>query len=308
MIGQAEKGDAFRALHARDQAFIIPNPWDVGGARLLASAGFEALATTSAGFAFSMGRRDNAVTRREMMAHLAAIAAATDLPVSADLENGFAHAPGEVAETIRLAAGAGVVGGSIEDATGRADDPIYALEFACERIRAAAEAARALLFAFTLTARAENYLFGRPNLGDTIRRLQAYQDAGADVLYAPGLTDLDEIAALVREVDRPVNVLAGVRGLRADRAALCAVGVKRISVGSALARRAYGALLQAADEMQEDGVFTFAEAAIGHQALSDRFPIDGDSRSNDVAAPGLTVDRPRPPRRRSARSPAVRPG
>jgi 2-methylisocitrate lyase-like PEP mutase family enzyme len=182
MVTQADKGLAFRALHERAGAFIIPNPWDVGTAKLLAHLGFEALATTSSGFAFSLGRRDNTVDRARVTEHVAALAAATDVPVSADLENGFGDDPETAAETIRLAAAAGAVGGSIEDASGRDDQPIYPLQEAVERVRAAVAAARALPFPFTLTARAENYLHGRPDLADTIRRLQAFQDAGADVL------------------------------------------------------------------------------------------------------------------------------
>jgi 2-methylisocitrate lyase-like PEP mutase family enzyme len=187
MLSQNEKGRAFRALHERDVAFIIPNPWGVGTARLLAHVGFAALATTSMGYAFSLGRRDNTLNRDETLAYAYEIASATNLPVSADLENGFGDSPEIVAETVRLAAAAGIVGGSIEDATGRSDDPIYEREHAIERVRAAVATARALPFAFTLTARAENYLHGRPDLKDTINRLQAYQDAGADVLYAPAL-------------------------------------------------------------------------------------------------------------------------
>src|SRR5262245_12857931 len=249
MRTQAEKGSSFRTLHERHHAFIIPNPWDVGTARLLAHLGFEALATTSAGYAFSVGQRDNTVGREAMMAHVAAIAAATDLPVSGDLENGFGDSPETVAETIRLAAAAGLVGCSIEDGTTRPADPIYAHELAVERVRAAAEAARALPFPFTLTARAENYLVGRPDLNDTIKRLQAYGAAGADVLYAPGLTSEDDIATLVRSVDRPVNVIVGLKGANLSLAKLTQLGVKRISVGSALARAAYSAFLHAAREM-----------------------------------------------------------
>jgi len=279
MPSQIEKAHSFRALHQRDGAFIIPNPWDVGTARLLAQLGFEALATTSAGYAFSLGRRDNTVGRDEMMVHLAAIASATDLPVSADLENGFADDPESVAQTIRLAAAAGVVGGSIEDATGRPDDPIYAHAHAVERIRAAAEAARSLPFGFMLTARAENYLAGRPDLADTIKRLQAYQEAGADVLYAPGLTSRDAIAAVVASVDRPVNVVMGLQGAQLDLAALSALGVKRVSVGSALARCALGALLRAAREMRERGSFGFADQAVSYREISEMF---GDSRGPTV--------------------------
>ena len=268
MTTQAEKGRAFHALHQRDGAFIIPNPWDVGTARLLARLGFEALATTSAGYAFSVGQRDNTIGRDEMLAHVQAIVEATDLPVSADLENGFADDPESVAETIRLAAATGLVGGSIEDATGRADDPIYAHQLAVERVRAAAEAAHALPFAFTLTARAENYLVGRPDLDDTIKRLQTYQAAGADVLYAPGLTSKGDIAAVVRAVDRPVNVVMGLQGVTLSLAELSDIGVKRVSVGSALSRAALGAFLRAANEMREHGTFTFADEAVSFGEIS----------------------------------------
>jgi 2-methylisocitrate lyase-like PEP mutase family enzyme len=267
MTTQTEKGRAFRALHERDRAFIIPNPWDIGTARLLAHLGFEALATTSAGFAFSMGQRDQTIGRDKMMAHVSAVASATDLPVSADLENGFADAPEIVAETIRLAAAAGLVGGSIEDATGHPDRPIYEEAFAADRVRAAAETAHALGFPFTLTARAENYLVGRPDLKDTIKRLQAYQEAGADVLYAPCLTSKDDIAAVVSSVDRPVNVLMGLQGAPLSLAALSAIGVRRVSVGSALARAALGALLRAGREMREHGTFTFAEDAVSSRDI-----------------------------------------
>jgi 2-methylisocitrate lyase-like PEP mutase family enzyme len=271
MQDQAEKGSRFRALHERQGAFIIPNPWDVGTARLLAYLGFEALATTSAGYAFSLGRRDNTVGRDEMMEHVSAIASATDLPVSADLGNGFGDDPATVAETIRLAAAAGLVGGSIEDASGRAGDPIYEPAPAVERIRAAAEAARSLPFPFVLTARAENYLFGRRELDDTIARLQAYQEAGADVLYAPGLTSRDDIAEIVRSVDRPVNVVMGLQGVQLSLAELAAIGVKRVSVGSALSRAALGAFLRAAREMRETGTFTFARDAVSYGEISALF-------------------------------------
>jgi 2-methylisocitrate lyase-like PEP mutase family enzyme len=271
MTTQTEKGQAFRALHQRDHAFIIPNPWDTGTARLLAHLGFEALASTSAGYASSMGLRDYAVGREAMIAHVAALASATNLPVSADLENGFADAPGVVAKTISLAAAAGVVGGSIEDATGREEHPIYEQALAAERVRAAAESARALGFPFTLTARAENYLHGRRDLSDTIQRLQAYQEAGADVLYAPGLTSADEIATLVRSVDRPVNVLMGIPGAALNLAALSAIGVRRVSVGSALARTALSAFLRAAREMRNDGTFTFAEGAASGREIAAMF-------------------------------------
>ncbi len=272
MLTQAEKGRAFRAFHQREKAFIIPNPWDAGTARLLAHLGFEALATTSAGYAFSVGRRDNSINRDETLAHVAAIASATDLPVSADLENGFGDAPETVAETIRLAAEAGPVGGSIEDATGRAESPLYELDHAADRVRAAAEVTRKLPFTFTLTARAENYLVGRPDLKDTIQRLQAYQEAGADVLYAPGLTSKTDIASVVNSVDRPVNVIMGLQGVQLTLAELSTIGVKRISVGSALSRAALGAFLRAAKEMREHGTFTFAADAVSYRDISAMFP------------------------------------
>jgi len=269
---QAERGAAFRALHERDRAFIIPNPWDVGSARILARMGFEALATTSAGYAFSVGRRDGAIPREEMVAHVSAIASATDLPVSADLENGYGDDPAAVVNTLQRAAAGGIVGGSVEDSTGRADDPIYDEELAAERVRAAAEAVHALPFTFTLTARAENFLVGRPNLENTIKRLQAYQEAGADVLYAPGLTSESDIRSVVGAVDRPVNVLMGLQGARLSLDALSALGAKRISVGSALMRAAYGAFLRGAEEMRARGTFTFADDAVPFRDLTAMFP------------------------------------
>lgn len=268
MRTQKEKGIVFRDLHERDSAFIIPNPWDIGTARLLAAQGFEALATTSAGYAFSIGRRDNTVGREKMMAHIRDIVSATDLPVSADLENGFGDDPETAAETIRLGAEAGLVGGSIEDSTTTRNDPIYELEHAAERVRAAAEVVRSLGFPFMLTARAENYLFGRRDLDDTIRRLQAYQEAGADVLYAPGLASNDEIAAVVSSLDRPVNVLAGPGLALAE---LSAIGVKRISVGSGLTRSALGAFLRAAREMKDQGTFAFADEAVSFKDITMMF-------------------------------------
>jgi 2-methylisocitrate lyase-like PEP mutase family enzyme len=271
MRTQTEKAIAFRALHERDRAFIIPNPWDVGTARLLAHLGFEALATTSAGYAFSLGQRDNTIGREPMMAHVREIASATDLPVSADLENGFGDDPETVAETIRMAGDTGLVGGSIEDSTNGSDQSIYDLELAAERVRAAVEAARALPYPFTLTARAENYLVGRRDLADTIQRLQAYQEAGADVLYAPGLGSRDDITAVVRSVDRPVNVVMGLQGVQLSLAELSAIGVKRVSVGSALSRAALGAFLRAAREMRESGTFEFASEAVGFRDLSAMF-------------------------------------
>ena len=271
MLTQAEKGRVFAELHRRDRTFVIPNPYDVGSARLLAHVGFEALATSSAGYAFTLGKPDNAAGREGTLAHAAALNAATDLPVSIDLENGFGDSPEFVAETIRLAAATGAVGGSIEDATERSSDPIYDRALAVERVRAAAEVAHQLPFQFTLTARAENYLVGRTDLKDTIERLQAYQEAGADVLYAPGLTKLDDIATLVKSVDRPVNVLLGMKGLNLSVADMSAVGVRRISVGGSLARCAFGALLRAATEMREKGTFTFADDAMPFADLNSIF-------------------------------------
>lgn len=263
MLAQAEKGKVFRLLHQSDGAFIIPNPWDIGSARILAHMGFEALATTSMVYAFSHGRRDGTLGRQKTLEYASTIASATNLPVSADLENCFGDSPKTVAETITLAAKTGIVGGSIEDATGHPDQPIYNLDRATKRVQAAAEVAHSLPFIFTLTARAENYLYGRPDLEDTIKRLQAYQDAGADVLYAPGLTTKDEIAKVVKSLKRPVNVITGRKtGTPLGLAELSALGVKRISVGSALARTALGALYRAAQEMKEKGTFTFAASAV----------------------------------------------
>jgi 2-methylisocitrate lyase-like PEP mutase family enzyme len=271
MLTQAEKGVAFEELHKRDGTFIIPNPYDAGTARLLDHLGYEALATSSAGYAFTVGKPDNAVGREGTLAHAEAVAAATNLPLSIDLENGFGDTPAIAAETIRLAAGTGAVGGSIEDATGRDDDPIYDRALAIARIRAAAEVVRDLPFPFMLTARCENYLVGRPDLKDTIDRLQAYQEAGADVLYAPGLTSKDDIATLVRSVDRPVNVLMGLQGVKLTVSDLAAIGVKRVSVGSGLARCALGAFLRAAREMRENGTFTFAEDATPYRTINSIF-------------------------------------
>lgn len=271
MPSQSDKARIFQALHAARDGFVVPNPWDVGSARLLSHLGFKALATTSAGHAFSLGRPDNSVSRDLLLIHLAEIASATSLPVSADLENGFGDAPEEAARTIRLAAEAGVVGGSIEDSRGSPDDPLYAREFAAERIRAAAEAARSLPFPFTLTARAENYFVGRPDLADTIGRLQAYQEAGADVLFAPGLTRQEDIATLVRSVDRPVNVLVGLPGMELGVRELAQLGVRRVSVGGSLARAAFGELLRAATELRDHGTASYAKAAVSGQELNRRF-------------------------------------
>ena len=269
MRTQSEKGRLFRSLHERENAFIIPNPWDLGSARLLEYMGFEALASTSMGFAFAIGRLDNTAGRGAVLRHIAEIAAATDLPVSADLENGFGTAPETAAETIRLAATAGVVGGSIEDFSGDPTRPIYDRAHAAERICAAAEMAHKLGFTFTLTARAEKYLHGRPDIADTIARLQAYQEAGADVLYAPGLATEEDIRAVVSSVDRPVNVVMGLSGVQLSLSELSDLGVKRVSVGSTLCRTAAGALLRAAAEMREHGTFEFAKEAVSSREIGE---------------------------------------
>jgi len=261
-ISQAEKARTFLALHEREGCFVIPNPWDAGTARLLAGLGFEALATTSAGLAFSRGRPDGTVSREDVLANAREIVGACDLPVSADLEGGYGDRPETVAETIRLAAEAGLVGGSIEDATGRKDDPIFDLSLATDRVRAAVEAARSLPFPFVVTARAENFLHGRPDLDDTIRRLQAFQEAGADVLYAPGLKSRQDIEAVVKSVDKPVNVVMGLQGATLTLEELAEIGVKRVSLGSALSRAAIGAFLRAVREIREHGSFSFASEAV----------------------------------------------
>lgn len=268
MRTQAEKAEVFRALHARPRAFIIPNPYDVGTARMLARLGFEALATTSAGFAFSIGVLDNQVGRDRMLAHVAEIAAATDLPVSADLENGFGDDLSSVAEAIRRAAATGIVGASIEDSLDRPGEKVYEIGHATDRIRAAVAAKQDLPFHFMLTARAENYLVGIPDLKDTIRRLQAYQEAGADVLYAPCITTREEITAIVKSVDRPVNFLMGTQPQRFTLQELSEMGVKRVSVGSALSAAALGAFLRAAREMRTTGTFTYTQEAAGFGEIS----------------------------------------
>ena len=259
--GMKAKADAFHALHHAPGAFIIPNPWDRGTARILAHLGFKALATTSMGYAFSIGQRDNSLTREQTLANAADIVGATDLPVNADLENGFGDAPEDAAQTIRLSAATGICGGSIEDASGRADAPIYDIGLAAERVAAAVAAARSLPYRFTLTARAENYLWGRPDLKDTIKRLQAFQNAGADVLYAPGLKTREDIAAIASSLDKPVNVVIGLQGVQLSLAELSEIGVKRISVGSSLNRAALGEFVRAAQEMATQGTFTYAARA-----------------------------------------------
>ncbi len=271
MQSQAEKGRRFRAYHDEKRTFVIPNPWDPGTARLLAHLEFKALATTSAGFAFSRGVPDSSVDRDRMMQHLNDIASSTDLPVSADLENGYGDAPEVCAATIVQAAAAGVVGGSIEDATNRLDEPIYALDLAVERVRAAAEAARSLPFPFVLTARTENYRFGRTDLGDTIRRLQAYQEAGADVLYAPGLSRREDIEAVVSSVDRPVNVNIGWPGMDLTVMTLAEIGVKRVSVGGSLARAALSSFLRAADELKTYGSAGYEQDSVSSKGFNALF-------------------------------------
>ena len=268
---QAEKGERFRALHARPGAFLIPNPWDAGTARILTSLGFEALTTTSAGLAFALGRPDGAgaVSRDETLANAKAIVDATDLPVAADLENGFGHTPEAAAETIRLAGeAAGLVGGSIEDSTGDPQRPIYDFQHAVERVSAAVEAARALPFPFVLVGRAENLIHGRPDLDDTIRRLQAFEEAGADALYAPGLTKADDIRLVCEAVRKPVNVVMGLKSSSLSVSELASLGVRRISLGSALSRAALGAFVRAAREIREHGTFRFAEDAMPYADLN----------------------------------------
>ena len=273
MPTQAEKAATFRALHARSGAFIMPNPWDTGTARLLASLGFEALATTSLGVANSLGRPDGtgAVSRAEVIANCRIIADATDLPVNADLENGYADEPRAAAEIIRLASEAGMVGGSIEDATGDPARPIYDFTLAVERVQAAVEVARALPVSFLLTARAENLIHGRLDLDDTIKRLQAFEAAGADVLYAPGLRDLPTIRAVVSAVRRPVNVVMSHIDPALTAAELAAAGVKRISVGGSLSRLALAAFLRGAREMKDTGGFTWARDTVTGKELKGVF-------------------------------------
>jgi len=264
------KAETFLSLHAGGSPLLLPNPWDPGSARLLTWLGFDALATTSGGFAATQGRMDGAMSRGDVMGHAAAIVAATDLPVSADLENGFGDDPDTVAETVRLALDAGLAGCSIEDFTGRADDPIYAIGHAQERIAAASEAAHGGPVRLVLTGRAENHLHGRPDLDDTIARLLAYERAGADVLYAPGLTDLDQIRQVVASVQRPVNVLARPGGPTVPE--LAAAGVARISLGSALCFAALGAVVEGAQELMQLGTLGFLDrAAAGAKAARAAF-------------------------------------
>jgi 2-methylisocitrate lyase-like PEP mutase family enzyme len=260
MSTQAEKAAQFQALHQGPEPFVVGNPWDAGSARILAALGFRALSTTSAGLAFSLGKQDGDVSQTEALANAKAIVEATDLPVAADLQNGYGHTPDAVAETIRLAAEVGLVGGSIEDATGNPEHPIYDFQHAVDRITAAALAAASLPFRFMLVARAENYLYGRPDLLDTIRRLQAFEAAGAEVLYAPGLTNQDDIRAVCSAVRRPVNLLIGIKGMPPMTVhQLGELGVRRISIGSGFARAGLTAFFHAAREVIDRGTFAFAE-------------------------------------------------
>ncbi|MGB6974064.1 MAG: isocitrate lyase/phosphoenolpyruvate mutase family protein [Terracidiphilus sp.] len=274
MSTQVEKAAAFQALHRGPGIFVVGNPWDAGSARILTSLGYAALSTTSAGLAFSLGRTDGtaSVTREEALANAHSIVQATHLPVAADLENGYGHSPEAAAETIRLAAEAGLVGGSIEDATGNPAQPIYELSHAVKRIRAAADIAHSLPFPFMLVARAENYLHGRPDLSDTIRRLQAFEAAGAEVLYAPGITSPQEIETLCRSVSKPVNVLMGLKGAPPlSVSQLGALGVRRISIGSGFSRAALTAFLHAAREVHDHGTFHFAEESLWISELTALF-------------------------------------
>ncbi len=259
---QYEKAARFRALHDGPGAFIIPNPWDAGSARLLAGLGFAALATSSAAAAYAQGRRDHGLTRYESLTNAQLIVDATDLPVSADLGKGFGDAPEVVAETIRLAAAAGLVGCTIEDSTGDPAKPLYETTLAVERIAAAAQAARALPFPFMLTARAHNFIYAAPSLDDTISRLQAFEQAGADVLFAPGLPDLDAVRAVCAAVTKPFNFMAGIKGKSFSVPELAAAGVRRISLAGSLYRAAMGALVDAAREVQSTGQFSFLDRSL----------------------------------------------
>lgn len=256
---QSEKAARFRALHEGSGTFVIPNVWDAASARLLRGLGFPALATSSAAAASLVGRRDGALTRDEALAHSRIIVEATDLPVSADLENGFGDAPAVVEETIRLAAGSGLVGCTIEDSTRIPQNPLYEFSLAVERIAAASQAAHSLPFPFILTARAHNLLYANPSLDETIRRLQAFEKAGADVLFAPGLPDLAAVKAVCSAVSKPVNFMVGIKGKSFSVAELAAAGVRRISLATSLYRAAMGGLLAAAREVKEEGQFTFVD-------------------------------------------------
>lgn len=258
-VSQRDKAVHFRSLHYRAGAFVIPNPWDVGSARVLTGLGFEALATSSAASAAVVGKRDGALTRDDALQHARAIVEATDLPVSADLENGFGDAPETVAETVRMAADAGLVGCTIEDATRNQAHPLYVFELAVERIAAAAEAARALPFPFMLTARSHNFLYGNPSLEETIRRLQKFEEVGAEVLFAPGLPDLASVRTVCTAISKPFNFMVGIKGKSFSVAELSAAGVKRISLATSLYRAAMSGLLEAAREVKDGGEFGFLD-------------------------------------------------
>ncbi len=268
MILHIERATRFHALHNGPAAFVIPNPWDAGSARMLAGLGFQALATSSGAAAGVLGRRDGHITREECLAQIRSIVEATDLPLAADLEKGFGDTPEIVAETIRLGAAAGLVGGSIEDATGDAARPLFDFLHAVERVAAAAEASRALPFKFMLTARAENYLRGKPDLDDTIKRLQAYEEAGADVLFAPGLPDLDAVRTVCSALTKPVNFMVGIKGKSFSVAELEAAGVKRISLATSLFRAAMTGLFDAAMEIKEHGTFGYLDHTLPSPKLA----------------------------------------
>jgi len=268
------RAEEFRALHQRAGIFVIPNPWDAGSARILDTLGFKALATTSAGLAYSLAKPDGhaVITLEQTLQNVQSIINVTDLPVSADLENGFGDDPLKCAQTIRLAANTGLSGGSIEDATGNPSDPIYPFELSVERIKAAVEAARSQPYPFTLTARAENLIHGRPDLKDTIKRLVAYADAGADVLFAPGLKTKEEIVAVVKAVaPKPINVIMGLAGGHFSLNMLEDMGVKRVSMGSSLVRAAYGGFFKAVEEILQKGTFSFADDAKPYADLNRLF-------------------------------------
>lgn len=266
-VAHLDKAQYFKSLHLGPGAFVVPNPWDIVSARMLAQLGFKALATSSGAMAATFGRRDGKVTRDEALAHCRTIVDATDLPVAADLEKGFADAPEEVAQTIRMAVDVGLVGASIEDATGDPANPIYEIKLASERIAAAARAARELPFPFTLTARCENFLRGRLDLNDTIMRLQAYEGAGADVLFAPGLPDLAAVEAVCRAVKKPVNFMVGIKGKSFTVADLEKAGVRRISLATSLYRAAMTGLYDAAREVKEQGTFGYLDGSLPHKVL-----------------------------------------
>ena len=271
-MDQTQKASQFQELHRRPGAFLIPNPWDAGSARILAGLGFEAFATSSGAAAATFGRRDGRLSREEALASARSITKATDLPVSADLENGFGNSPEAAAEIVRMAAEVGVVGCSIEDSTGNQDSPLYDVQLAAERVSAAVEAARSLPFHFTLTARAENFVRGKPDLEDTIKRLQAYEKAGADVMFAPALPDLAAVRAVCSAVSKPVNFMAGIRGKSFTLAQLIEAGVKRISFASSLYRAAMTGLIEAASEAKQRGTFSYLEKTLTTAELNKFLP------------------------------------